>query len=406
MWMFCTTVTGALRMASAKLSVMSSPSFTPEQLKRSKTYTRFFLGLLELQAFIVMGGAYYFGNSGLSRRTALWAYSVTGNYYLALTLFASLFFGAMATFLYFAIMAKHMLDRRFGISKVSLKTWLQAVNRTIWLRFLAGLIGAEFVFVSARFIGFSWWIPAAVLAALYVYLLFALYLPAMHAAFGPEVRFPDGPLRTRLEALCQRSGVPIREIYEWQVGERSTMGNAMVTGLGKNRRILISDTLCRLCSDDEVEAILAHEIGHEANKDVRSRALYRLVTQILICFVLCEGSQLFYHAVPWDFATLPGLWLGYTILSVYAQFGLAFRSRQQERAADLYAWKLMGSSSAFISGLRKLTEANLIHVKKGSKRFGHPSLEERIIEADRFEASLRTTNAPPPPPPLPAIPAR
>jgi STE24 endopeptidase len=370
---------------------MSSAALTPEHLQRSKKYTRFMIGLLEVQAFLIMGLAYYFYKSGYSEQFAVWTFYLTENYYVGLLIYSAIFFGAISLFTIIATAAKYVLDRRFGLIKAPFGAWLRSIGKLIWIQFLAGVVASVVVFTSARFMEFDWWIPAALLATVYVYLLFQWYTPAMLAAFGPQSRFPEGILRARLKSLCLRSGVPVREIYEWQIGERSTIGNAMVAGLGNDRRILISDTMCKLCTDQEIEAILAHELAHVANKDVRTRFLYRLVTQIVICWIICKGGQTL-GAEPTDFGYIPAFWLAYSILSIYAQLALASRSRRQERAADLYAWKLMGTSKSFISGLQKLTAANLVHVKKGSKRFGHPSLEERMAAAEQFEAQLPMTS--------------
>ena len=77
-------------------------------------------------------------------------------------------------------------------------------------------------------------------------------------------------LRSRIESLSQRAGVPVLGVYEWSLGEKTRRANAALVGTGRSRRILLSDTLLAHYSDDEIEVILAHELGHHAHRDIRN----------------------------------------------------------------------------------------------------------------------------------------
>ena len=75
-------------------------------------------------------------------------------------------------------------------------------------------------------------------------------------------------MRDRLTKLGERAGTRVRGVYEWKLSEKSNKANAALTGMGSTRRIILSDTLLQHYSDDEIEAILAHELGHHVRKHI------------------------------------------------------------------------------------------------------------------------------------------
>src|SRR4030095_12347857 len=104
-------------------------------------------------------------------------------------------------------------------------------------------------------------------------------------------------LRARLEALARRAGTRIVGVYEWALGAKTRKANAALTGLGATRRILVSDTMLEQYSDDEIEVVLAHELGHHVHHDIwRALALERAL--ILLGFFVADvtlrtmGAQL------------------------------------------------------------------------------------------------------------------
>jgi predicted Zn-dependent protease len=141
-------------------------------------------------------------------------------------------------------------------------------------------------------------------------------------------------------------------IYEWRISGRTRQANAFVSGVGAIRRILLTDTLISRLSTEEVEAIVAHELGHCALHHVAKR-------------VLPQGD--------------------WTCGRAYGSVLVAAFSRKQERDADLYSWKRTGRAESFITGLRKVTDTNPIVLDKGSEwRFTHPATSERLAAVEQF----------------------
>jgi Zn-dependent protease with chaperone function len=140
-----------------------------------------------------------------------------------------------------------------------------------------------------------------------------------------------------------------------------------------------------------VEAIVAHELGHCALHHVAKRVLPQGVIFSLIfgCIKIAVRHGLVWFAdenLGWaDLKLLPGFFLYWTCGRAYGSVRVAAFSRKQERDAALYSWKLTGRAESFITGLRKVTDTNLIVLDKGSEwRFTHPAASERLAAAEQF----------------------
>jgi Zn-dependent protease with chaperone function len=167
--------------------------------------------------------------------------------------------------------------------------------------------------------------------------------------------------------------------------------NALVTGIGSARRILLTDTLISALSEDEVDAIVAHELGHCALHHIRARLLLQSLIFVGIFYVLNLAVRhqfvIFSDGnLGWNDLTLvPGFFIYWSCVYLYGKVLLGMLSRKQETAADLYSWTLIGRSGPFISAMRKLTELNLIVFDKKSEwKFMHPATVDRIVAAEQF----------------------
>ncbi len=156
----------------------------------------------------------------------------------------------------------------------------------------------------------------------------------------------DG-LRDRLTKLGERAGTRVRGVYEWKLSEKSKKANAALTGMGSTRRIILSDTLLEHYSDDEIEAILAHELGHHVHRHIL-KSIFMQVGITFFGFWLVNQVLRFVIAKDWfpvldprlyDFANLPLIVLVVTVLGFLLMPALNAVSRHHEREADRYAWE-------------------------------------------------------------------
>jgi STE24 endopeptidase len=286
-----------------------------------------------------------------------------------------------------------LLEHRYGLSTERLRSW--AVDQLKAGLVGAGLSVAGFALLYAAIARWprDWWMPAAAGFTLFVIVMARLapvVLLPLFFAFKPLDR---EALRGRLLALAARAGVPVTDVFEWQLGDRTKKGNAALTGLGRTRRILVSDTLLASCSDDEIEVILAHEIGHHAHHDIwKGIALEAVVAAagfLAASRVLIQLSpRLGWQGVS-DVAGLPALLLTAGLLSLVLVPAANAYSRRAERAADLFALEVTGSAGAFATAMQRLGAQNLSEERPSRLSrwlfHTHPPFAERVEAARRWE---------------------
>lgn len=288
----------------------------------------------------------------------------------------------------FTFYRNFLLDRKYGLASEPRRTWLidhlKALALGLALSELAGLA----IYTSMRAAGGAWWLMAAGLFAAAGVLLTrvapVLLLP-MFYQFRPLER---EALRDRLLSLTVRAGVPVLGAFEWGLGEKTTRANAALVGAGRTRRIIVSDTLLKNYTDDEIEVILAHEIAHHVHHDLTTA----LALETGIVAVALLVAHLVVTAAgdsPADLAALPLLVFTAAAVSLLlTPLGNAW-SRHNERRADRFALELTGRSGPFVSAMRRLGAQNLAEPDPSRPVLWffhtHPTIDERIAAAREFK---------------------
>lgn len=289
----------------------------------------------------------------------------------------------------FAFYRNFLLERRYDLSSESFGAWLRDHAKAFALSFVLATAAAYAVYALIRWNAEWWWLPAAALATA-VMLIFARIAPVvllpLFYKFSPIER-PS--LVERLMALSRKARVPILGVYEWGLGAKTRRANAALVGSGSTRRILLSDTLLSEYSEDEIEVILAHEMGHHVHHDIAKGMAFESLLLIAICFaartVLGAEWAALGLSSPADIAGLPVLLLtGGAITLAATPVANAF-SRLNERRADRFALELTGQQSAFVSAMRRLASQNLAEENPSRATVvlfhTHPPIEERIAAA-------------------------
>jgi STE24 endopeptidase len=216
-----------------------------------------------------------------------------------------------------------------------------------------------------------------------------LLLPLFYD-FKPLDR-PD--LVRRLMALADRAGARVLGVFEWRLSDRTRKANAALTGIGRTRRILLSDTLLAEHSDDEIEVILAHELAHHVHRDIWSGIALETVLIALGFYVadatLGMTARSFGLTGKADVAALPLLLLAAGAVSILFMPVANAVSRMHERRADQYALTLTGNAAAFISAMKRLATQNLAEEEPPRLvellLHSHPSMQARIAAAREWE---------------------
>ena len=285
----------------------------------------------------------------------------------------------------------YWLPKRFGLLHQSLGRWC-------WDRVKAGAIGGALALLALEIIyGFLrisawWWLWAAVILFAGSLLLTFVVPVWIVPLFYRLVPLEDSSLKERLLGLARRVGVPVIGVWVADQSRKSRTANAALTGLGNTRRILLFDTLITEFSPEEIETVLAHELGHHVHGDVR-RGLLVQGAVLLATFwaadgLLRIGSAWSGFQDPADPAGLPLLALILLLLGLVAAPLANGFSRRIERQADNFALTTTKNRGAFVSAMERLASLNLAERQPNRLKefflYSHPSIDRRIDSARQF----------------------
>ena len=258
-----------------------------------------------------------------------------------------------------------VIEARFGFNRMTLKLWLADLAKGALLGLALGLPLAALALWLMRVAGPLWWIEVWVAWLAFQVLMLALYPTVIAPLFNKFSPLPDGASRERIEALLARCGFESRGLFVMDGSRRSSHGNAFFTGFGRAKRIVFFDTLLSRLAPDEIEAVLAHELGHFKLKHVVKRMLWMAATSLAFLALLAwlMTSPWFYEGL--GVAYVPGrpgiaLVLFFLVLPAFTfAFGplSSLYSRRHEFEADAYAAE-HASAASLVLALVKLYEDN------------------------------------------------
>jgi STE24 endopeptidase len=285
-----------------------------------------------------------------------------------------------------------LLDRRYGLSVEPPGAWLRDHAKATALGFCLSLAGAEAVYSSLRVAPAWWWVISAgafVAAMALIAKLAPVVLLPLFYKFTPLDR---DSLRTRLLSISERAGIPVLGVYEWGLGGKTRRANAALVGTGATRRIIVSDTLLAEYSDDEIEVILAHEIGHHVHRDILVALVAEAALLVAGFYAASRALDAWWQRLgfqgPADIAALPLLLLAGGAVTMAATPLANALSRWNECRADRYALTLTRQPGAFISAMKRLGTQNLAEEQPSRTVLwlfhSHPPVEQRIKAARAF----------------------
>ncbi len=305
----------------------------------------------------------------------------------------------------------YRLAHRFGVSHQAFSAWLGDHIKASTIQFALVIAGFEILYWLMRESSqtlFPWWAGLGFLLFLLVscWLTPVMLLPAFFRV-QPVL---DGGLEKKLTELACQSGTKIQGIFQYDLSRKSRTANAALIGLGKTRRILLSDNLLREFTQSEISVVLAHEIAHHKKRHILKlifiQTLLGVGTCYLVYFLLrVLGSPLgILH--PTDPSGLP-LFLVILVVGGFLISPLGhWISRRMERGCDSYALELTQDPISFLSAMRKLSRFNL--AEESPSRwvellfYSHPPISRRLEHGERFrreqlglsvEMSMRDDNS-------------
>jgi STE24 endopeptidase len=285
-----------------------------------------------------------------------------------------------------------ILPHRYGLSTQALASWLRDRVKALGLQLILGLCLVIIVYWLIGHLPALWWLAIALIMFLVSLILTWLTPTFLIPLFYKLKPLEEGQLKQRLVDLARKAGVDIAECLTMDLSSKATTANAMLSGWGKSRRIIFSDTLLRGYSWDEIEVTLAHELGHRLHHDIPQLIGIQAAT-FLLAFYLADlalraGVVLFSLQGISDIAGLPWLILVLAMLMFVLQPALNWYSRRLERAADETALALTNNPQGFITLMTKLTDQNLAEAEPGQWAkllfYDHPTYNERIKLAHNY----------------------
>lgn len=283
--------------------------------------------------------------------------------------------------------AQFRLEEKFGFNQSTPQLW---VTDKLKGAALAVVIGYPLLWVLLslmKWVGDSWWIWGFAFVFGFQLLMMVLYPKLIMPLFNKLTPLPEGELRERLLALGDRTGFRARAIQVMDGSKRSGHSNAFFTGFGRFRRIVLFDTLVNQLAPEELEAVLAHEIGHYRRghipKMIAVSALMTLAGFGVIDWL--ARSPWFNNAFGFPADELAPTFLLFGLLSGLVTFWfsplLHFFSRKYEYEADAFAREAMAGTGPVVGALRKLTQKNLSNLTPhpwfSAFFYSHPTLVER-----------------------------
>jgi STE24 endopeptidase len=285
------------------------------------------------------------------------------------------------------------LERRFKLSTQKFRSWIWDETKGFLVGLVMGSVVVEILYFTIRQWPQYWWVIAWVLFMGLFILLAQLAPVVLFPIFYKFEALDNEDLRRRLVVLSERAGTRVRGVYRWKLSEKSKKANAALTGLGATRRIILADTLLDNYTPEEIEAVLAHELGHHVHRHI----LKSIFVQAVITLAgFWAANWTLHHAVDqrWfeemsDFANLPLLALVSVVLSFLLMPALNAYSRFNERQADRYAFESIATVEPFISSMNKLAEQNLAErtPSKWVEWFfhSHPAISRRLAAAKEWD---------------------
>jgi STE24 endopeptidase len=281
------------------------------------------------------------------------------------------------------------LEEKFGFNTSTQKTWwLDRVKGLL----LAAVLGYPLLVLILKIVewtGAVWWLWAWGALLGFQLLMLVLAPVLIMPLFNKFTPLPEGSLRERLLKLAQRTSFVAKSIQVMDGSKRSRHSNAFFTGFGKFRKIVLFDTLISQLSEPELEAVLAHEIGHFKKKHIPKMLIFSAFSSLVGFYVVSvlAKQEWFYHAFRFEFDPkniAPALLL-FTLLSGVVMFWFSplahWWSRRYEYQADAFAAEVMNEPRSLIGALRKLNEKNLSnltpHPLYSGFYYSHPTLVER-----------------------------
>jgi STE24 endopeptidase len=297
-----------------------------------------------------------------------------------------------------------VIEERYGFNTSTLTVWLSDLLKSCLLALVLGTVLLSALFLLVRYGGGLWWIWAWGLFFSFQLLIAVIYPTLIAPLFNKFTPFHEGVLAEKIRALAEREKVAVKGIFQMDATKRSRHTNAYLSGLGRAKRIVLFDSLVSSHEDEEILAVLGHEIGHLKRHHMGKQLLLLGVTSFGLLYLASVMMKWEMMYGSFGFSGMP-LYAGIFLVAVlwdpveffFSPAAMAL-SRRFEREADAHAMGILKTPGPFIEALKKMARDNLANLQPHPLyvrfNYSHPPLEERIRNIDRMGAPERNPGEP------------
>jgi len=287
------------------------------------------------------------------------------------------------------------LEHKFNLSNQTFGKWIWENFKGLLVSLVIGIPILFTFFFFLNYFGSIWWLPFAVIMFFISVVLSQIFPVLILPIFYKLTPIENEGLKEGITALAKNAKINVENVFKFDMSKNTKKANAAFTGFGKTKRIILGDTLLDNFSDDEIETVIAHELGHYKKKHIVKNIIFGTVTSFLTLFII---AYLYKNSLAWfDFtsitqiAALPMLALWSMLIGIIQTPLGNILSRKYEYQADEYAVNETEKSEIFIATLEKLNEQNL-----GDKEphpfvewffYSHPSIRNRISAITSFKSN-------------------
>jgi len=288
----------------------------------------------------------------------------------------------------FGLYDTFVIEERYGFNRVTLRMWILDFLKSMAILFLLGGVLLWLLLTLVTYGGKAWWVWAWMLVGGFELMMLWLYPIVIAPLFNKFEPIENIGLVAHIRNLMEKVGLRVKAVLKMDAGKRSKHTNAYFTGIGKTKRIILFDTLLESHPEEEILAVLAHEVGHWKKKHVLKQIIL-LESLSLVAFYVVNRMlnwSLLYQTFGFEEPTVYiGIFLIGALLSPLGYFAQPLEaavSRRFEREADDFVLELTKAAEPMRNALKRLASdnlANLIpHPLYAWFYYSHPPLVERI----------------------------
>lgn len=360
---------------------------------------------LALSIFNTLAGfalIYFFISSGLSVKLEEYIRTYLTSDFLIFILFV-IIVGAAGTIIFFPLnfYSGYILEHKYKLSNQNLVKYFWEKTKGTFVSAVIGIpILLLFYWVLIEY-GNYWWLPFSILMFFISVVLSQIFPVFILPIFYKIKPIENESLKTLIKNLASDAGLKIENVYSFDMSKNTKKANAAFTGLGKTKRIILGDTLLDNFIEDEIETVIAHEVGHYKHKHILKNIIIGTLSSFLTLFLIAKlyefSLNLFEFESITQISALPLLMLWSTLIGLITTPLGNFVSRKFEYEADSYAVSVTKKPQSFIKTLYKLTEQNL-----GDKEphpiiewffYSHPSINNRINAIKKYSEDMNIFQA-------------